>query len=702
MQFALIGAALLVPMLLFSLSAAINKAQLETAAWAHTREMSIVMDEHARKVLDTATLILRSIDDHISSLNDEAIAADSTSNYIRSLLRPIEHVVSAWVSDKDGNVLAGTVPWDRQVRITTRDFFAAHTKEQVGLYISTVFVGKATGLESFAISRRRSDPDDTFRGVVHVAMSPQYFSTFYDRVTPAKGNSALLVREDGAILASYPAGKSMPAVFSGSQPFPPNEGAQDTSYFEQTPEYLFMPRQVAAYPLYVVFGVERFSIYSQWFSNLKIFGAASAAAALSLFVMSYLSLRYADGEHRAIVRLELGLTKQTEQSRQLEILAKEAQQAAETKSAFLAAMSHEIRTPLNAVVGFSGMLAQTNMTDEQWQFVDTIKSSAEHLIGIVNDILDYSQLEAGMLELRTDTFSLQDVVRDLNGIMIALRGTKKIQLEAIVAPDVPPVLIGDPGRIYQVLLNLAGNAIKFTEAGRIDVRVSRSGGSDQRPVITFEVCDTGSGMEASFVPLIFNPFEQGKANKGLRASGTGLGLPISQKIVSLMGGSIELESKIGVGSRFWFQIELTVGQAEEYPDVEESTRVLMPSLNILVADDAAASRKLLSLLLSKMGHRVQEAVDGQAALDAIRSRSFDLVLLDLQMPRMGGLEAARQIRAMAGSSRLVPLVAVTAQVMEKDRRDVAEAGINGFLTKPFKQKELAEIIKMYSGEQTQF
>ena len=394
----------------------------------------------------------------------------------------------------------------------------------------------------------------------------------------------------------------------------------------------------------------------------------------------------------ALIRSRETVLQQAEEMRRL---AEYAQRSNNAKSAFLAAMSHEIRTPLHAVVGFAGLLARTPLAGDQARFIKTIEGSARHLTSLVNDVLDFSRLETGYLSLDIAPFGLRDLVGGLAEVTRALLGTKAIEVETSVDADLPDSLLGDAGRLNQILLNLLGNAVKFTQAGRIALCVTRTVRDGDAVGLRFEVSDTGMGIGPAARANIFKPFEQGELFGNLRAAGAGLGLSISKKLVELMGGRIGFDSAPDEGSRFWFEVAIEVAStrgrtaaAKLSGDNSEDGR----SLDILIAEDTDSSRMLLQLVLAARGHRVTETVNGQEALDAARDGDFDLVLLDLQMPVMNGLDAAKGIRALPGARGRVPIYALTAQAFEEDRRRAERIGVDGVLAKPFAPGELEDLL----------
>ncbi len=396
-----------------------------------------------------------------------------------------------------------------------------------------------------------------------------------------------------------------------------------------------------------------------------------------------------------IVGIRTDITAPKEQAEELRRLVDAAEKAARAKLAFLATMSHEIRTPLNAIVGFAALLSQTRngepFDDEKRLFVETINSSAGHLMGIVSDILDFTKLEAGGLKVESVPFSLKEISDRLNGVLKALIGPKPVVGRLDLDVALPAQVMGDQGRIYQVLLNLVGNAAKFTDAGSIAVSIARQEDRSGRRMLRCVVQDTGAGIDPDVQKNIFTPFEQGEASGNLRAAGTGLGLAISKRLVDAMGGEIGFVSAPGEGSVFWFTVPF---EPVEGPVAQASEPLapVLPALKILVADDAEPSRMLASLLLRKRGHCVDEVANGAQAFETVRGGDYDLVILDLQMPVMGGCEAARLIRALPAPRNSVPILALTAAVLDEEGDLALRAGMNGVLSKPFRADDLDRTI----------
>ncbi|UUL84221.1 ATP-binding protein [Sphingomonas qomolangmaensis] len=385
-----------------------------------------------------------------------------------------------------------------------------------------------------------------------------------------------------------------------------------------------------------------------------------------------------------------------ENSRWLQLAKTAAESASAAKSAFLANMSHELRTPLNAVLGYAQLLRRdSSLNERQGSAVRTIHQSGMHLLTLITDILDLSKIEAGKFDLDPVAFNLPTALRDVGDIIRVRSEEKALAFVSEIPSALPAYVLADQKRLRQVLLNLIGNAVKFTDSGQVGLHVIVEEQTETEARIRFEVRDSGVGIAPQQLDAIFHPFEQvGEIER--RGGGTGLGLSISRKLVELMGGTIQVQSALGVGSCFSFALTMPLARGQA---AETAPRIAVkgfrgPPRSVLVVDDIPENRAMLSDGLRGLGFEVREAANGQEALDRVSAAVPDLVLMDVRMPVMDGLEATRRLRVIAGLAAL-PVIAVSAGVSVEERTRSLDAGANAFLTKPVDFDELVSTITLH-------
>ena len=387
---------------------------------------------------------------------------------------------------------------------------------------------------------------------------------------------------------------------------------------------------------------------------------------------------------------------------ELEQAWREAERSAEVKSQFLANMSHEIRTPLNAVLGLTQILEQSPLNADQRELLEQIQGAGRSLLGLINDILDFSRIDSGRLQLDLQPFNLPALLAHLGALLGATAHAKGLELRLEPSPDIQGALLGDALRLEQILTNLIGNAVKFTEQGVIEVRCDCLERTETAVRLRFSIRDSGIGMSESTQAGLFQPFTQADAGISRRFGGTGLGLSICKRLVELMGGTIGVESREGVGSTFWFELSLEhtpepVMDQVRPPGVEVDQHRRLAGLRLLVVDDVQLNLKVVERMLALEGASAATADNGRQALERLRAEpaAFDAVLMDVQMPVMDGLSATRAIRDELGLSAL-PIIALTAGVMSQEQQRTRQAGCNDFLPKPVELEQLVEALRRWT------
>ena len=391
------------------------------------------------------------------------------------------------------------------------------------------------------------------------------------------------------------------------------------------------------------------------------------------------------------ISLEQEVQKRKEAEEEMKLARDQAREAAHAKQLFLSTMSHEIRTPLNAIVNTANLLKEENPREDQLENIEILEFSAENLLHLINDILDFSKIDAGKIEFEAIEFEIRKLMNGIHQSFEYQATQKDISLEFNVAADVPDVIIGDSARLSQILINLIGNAVKFTDRGKVVIETTLHASRGKEVELILSVSDTGIGIPEDKVQFVFESFTQASSSTTRKYGGTGLGLAITRKLVEMQGGSIEIKSKVGEGSIFSVTMPFIRSEKDHLEEdmLIKASFQSLAGLRVMVVEDNLVNQKIVSKFLMKWDVNIDVAENGKIAVEKARHNLYDLILMDLHMPEMNGYDATLEIRKMEGNpNKDLPIIALTASAFIEDRERIYTYGMSGYIIKPFNPSEL--------------
>jgi signal transduction histidine kinase/CheY-like chemotaxis protein/HPt (histidine-containing phosphotransfer) domain-containing protein len=673
---------------LFTLSN-LRESSLRTAE-GNLNRYSMMLAENANRSFKSLDLVMSSVGDNL--LREGAVDAESyrrlgSGQKIHSLLQEkfagLPEIDAVTLIDANGKLINFSRYWPvPDINVSDRDYFKALKSDpNRESFVSEPVRNRGDGTWNIYLARRLNDPKGNFMGLMLGAMSLQYIENFFGSSSLGLDLTVSLSRDDGVLLAEFPPTEEIGNQTSGPGPRALTHGGSIRETNERNGNrYLYAATALPNYSALITVSMAEESALLRWRGMTTLLTTMSLISVIVIIVAAYMIARWWN-RHQYLIHA--------------------ARAASAAKTTFVAMMSHEIRTPMNAVLGLATSLLETDLDADQQRSVVAIHNAGDSLLEILNDILDFSKLESGQLSLEDIAFSAEALVHSTLSIIGPRAVAKDLKIRNVEDLALPPALVGDAGRIRQVLLNLVSNAVKFTAAGEIVISTRCIAREDRHATVEWAVRDTGIGIAEDKIGLLFADFVQADNSISRRFGGSGLGLAICKRLVEQMGGEIRATSVLGEGSTFSFMLTLPVAEAVAMPEQNDGTVYAALQariaefgrpLRVLVVDDNPTNRLVATKMLKDFDVQTDTACDGAEAVTAANRFNYDLILMDVRMPEMDGFQATRSIRARRERSSTVPIIAFTANAFPDDIKACRDAGMDDFVVKPARKKALVEAV----------